>query len=184
MNVMTLQVDSLELRKLSKIHTLQLAQFASSLQVCIDQALIDNTAGRAMACGLLSAFNSKQYHFSFNDMELLDHESASALLDVLMLKRSGAKIEQLIVGWNDFYSQLRNQMFLKKQGYSHPTVSVHPCVTNRQLHIMMEAAGCELRRNGIGGYMIQPRPVHSNTNIYKFPQRKRQFGATTPATPE
>jgi hypothetical protein len=181
---MQLAVDLLELSKLPNIPYTHIPQFASSLQICIDQVLKDDTASHTMACGLLSTYNSKQYHFSFSDMELLNHDQAAALLDVLMLKRRGAKIEQLIVGWNDFYSQLRNQMFLKKQGYSHPTVSVHPCVTNRQLHIMMEAAGCELRRNGIGSYMIQPRPVHSNTNIYKFPHRKRQFGATTPATPE
>jgi hypothetical protein len=181
---MNLLVDLVELNNSPRILYEQLPQLASSLQLCIEQAWRKDAAGRIVARCLLSVYDSKQYHFSLGDMELLNHDQAAALLDVLMLKHRGAKIDQLIVGWKDFYSQLRNRLFLEKQGNSQPTVSVHPCVTNRQLHIMMEAAGCELRRNGVGGYMIHPRPFHSNTNIYKFPHRKRQFGATTPTTPE
>ncbi|MCG7868214.1 MAG: hypothetical protein JAY74_17845 [Candidatus Thiodiazotropha taylori] len=177
---MNKHIDPKKLQELSKVHTLQLAQFATSLQICIDQALKPGVAGRAMASGLLSAYDSKRYPFSLSDMDLLNHDSAMALLDVLMLKRSGARIEQLIIGWDEFYSQLHARLFPEKQTNHERTVSLHPDITHRQLLIMLNAINCEMARADDSHYVITPRPAHTNANVVKFPHHRGQLGVNPP----
>ncbi|MCU7839741.1 MAG: hypothetical protein KZQ94_10245 [Candidatus Thiodiazotropha sp. (ex Troendleina suluensis)] len=181
---MNIQIDLVELKNVTGIPFEQLSQFAHSLQLCIEQASRKDAAGRVMASGLLSAYDSKRYTFPINNLDLLGEDAAIALLDVFRLKRNGAKIDRLITNGVVFLESIAVGLFPEKQDACRYTVSIHPDVTHRQLLIMLKAIDCEFRRADEGSYVIQPRQAHSNTNIYKFPHRKGQFGATSPATPE
>ncbi|MFI0413119.1 MAG: hypothetical protein ACH255_03175 [Candidatus Thiodiazotropha sp.] len=179
-----MDIDLLELKKVIGITFSRLPELACNLQLCIDMAATEDAAGRIIAAGLLSAHDSSRYPFNVNDLELLSDKAAEAVLDVFLLKRRGAEIHRLIVRGSEFLNDLSCRLFPEKQDGRRYTVSIHPDITHRELLIMLNAIDCEFKRIDEVSYVIQPRPAHSNTNIYKFPHRKRQFGAATPTTPE
>lgn len=181
---MRLQVDLVELKNAPGIPFEQLSQFACSLQLCIEQASRKDAVGRIMASCLLSVYDSKRYSFPINSLDLLSEDATIAILDVLRLKRNGAKIDRLVTDGVVFLESIAAELFPEKQDDRRYTVSIHPDITHRELLIMLNAIDCEFKRVDEISYVIQPRPAHSNTNIYKFPHRKRQFGAATPAAPE
>lgn len=181
---METQVDLVELKNSPEIPFMQLSQFACSLQLCIEQAGRKDAVGQIMARCLLSVYDSKRYSFPINSLDLLSEDATIAILDILRLKRNGAKIHNLIKDGPAFFDLIVERLFPEKQDLPKYTVSLHPNITHRQLLILLNSIDCEMKRTDDDSYVVQPRPSHSNTNIHKFPHRKRQFGAATPVAPE
>ncbi|MCU7933706.1 MAG: hypothetical protein KZQ99_02360 [Candidatus Thiodiazotropha sp. (ex Dulcina madagascariensis)] len=154
--------------------------------MCIDIAATqDNIAGRVVANGLLAAYDSERYLFSFDDLRLLNEEVFRALVDIFILALDGVKVHRLINNGREFFESLAGGLFPEKQAAPNCTVSLHPAITHRQILTLLGAIDCEMKRVGENNYVIRPRQAaHTNTNIVKFPHHKGQFGATRPATPE